>query len=310
MSRRLLLLNLFLRHCVRPVLARTVDVARARREFKRVSGMFRVPPYVLHLVEMGKVPLHWISVRRRRTDWVILYLHGGGYVAGSPLTHKGLAGRVAKLTQLQVVLPDYRLAPEHPAPAAFEDACWTHGQLLAKGYEANRIILAGDSAGGGLALALMADLCARDSAPAGLFAFSPWTDLAMTGPSLQSNSKRDSVLPSPRMPDVIDLILGELDPRDPRISPLYADFDRPPPVLIQVGQEEILLDDSQRMGAALRRVGGEAMVAEWPGCPHVWHLLDGYLPEARRALEDVAAFVLQVVDRANLNALSQQQGDS
>ena len=134
---------------------------RARRDFNLLTRLLREPPYLLHLVDHGAVPLHWVSVRRRRDDWVILYLHGGGYVAGSPLTHIGLAGRIARLTGLQVVLPEYRLAPEHPAPAAFDDATAAHAALLAKGWPADRIILGGDSAGGGLALALLADLCTR-----------------------------------------------------------------------------------------------------------------------------------------------------
>lgn len=291
MSIRLRLFTLFMRGLVRPVLAISRDPAKARRDFNRLSRFLRVPPFLLHLIDAGPVPLHWISVRPRRTDWVILYLHGGGYITGSPVTHLGLAGRLAKLTGLQVALPEYRLAPEHPAPAALDDAREAHSALLTKGYAAGQIILGGDSAGGGLALALLADLCARGLTPAGLFALSPWTDLAMTGASLEDNEGRDPLLPVRRMPDLVEMVLGEVDCRDPRVSPLYAKIDRPPPVLLQVGSVEILLDDSRRMAEVLRRAGGAVELTEWPDCPHGWQLLDGYLPEARLALLEVADFV-------------------
>lgn len=291
MSLRLRLLNRVLRLVARPILAHTPDVAVARRDFDLLARIFRRPPFVLHLIDHAVVPLHWISVQRKRTDWVILYFHGGAYCTGNPRTHLALAARIAKLTGLQVALPEYRLAPEDPAPAAFDDARQVHAALIAKGFAADQIILAGDSAGGGLALALLAHLCAHGLTPAGLFAFSPWTDLALTGASLVENAGKDQVLPASKLPTTVDLVLGELECRDPRISPLYARFERPPPVFIQVGSGEILLDDSRRMGTVLQRAGGQVEVTEWPDCPHVWQMLDGYLPEARLALMDVAGFV-------------------
>ncbi len=295
MSLRLRLLTPIMRWLVRPVLARKTDIQAARRDFAFLSQFLRVPPYVLHLVDPSRVPLHWISVRRRHLDWVILYLHGGGYVVGSPVSHLGLAARLAKLTGMQVAAPDYRLAPENPAPAAFDDARAAHAALLAKGYAADRIILGGDSAGGGVVLALLADLCARGLWPAGLFALSPWTDLAMQGDSLQGNASADPLLPASRIADLVGMVSGDLSMTDPRISPLYARFDAPPPVFLQVGSVEILLDDSRRIAKALRQAGGQVELAEWPGCPHVWQMLDGYLPEARRALVDVAGFVGRLV---------------
>ena len=306
MSLALRLFTQVMRWLVQPVLATSSDPGKARRGFRLMARFLRVPPDVLHLVDRGPVPLHWISVRRRNADWVILYLHGGGYITGSPVTHLGLAGRIAALTGLQVASVDYRLAPEHPAPAALEDAKAAHAEILAKGYPPKRIILSGDSAGGGLALALLADLCARGLAPAGLFAFSPWTDLAMTGDSLAANEGRDPLLPVRRMPDLVQMVLGAMDARDPRISPLYAHFDHPPPVLLQVGSVEILLDDSRRIAEVLRQAGGEVTLAVWPDCPHVWQLLDGYLPEARLALLEVRDFVA----RLRISALSARQGGS
>ena len=291
MSRRLAVVNWAARWITRPLLLRTVDVARARRDFERGARLQRLPPYLLHLVDPGPLPLHWISVQRRDLTHVILFLHGGGYLTGSPATHLGLMAQLAQLTGSQVACPDYRLAPEDPAPAAFDDAVAAHARLRAIGYAPDQIILGGDSAGGGLALALLANLCARGQAPAGLFAFSPWTDLALTGASLQTNATQDPLLPVGRMPDVVALVLGGFDPRDPRISPLYARFQTPPPVFIQVGRGEVLRDDSRRMAAVLRQAGGRVILEEWPNCPHVWHMMDGFLPEARQALDQTADFI-------------------
>ncbi|MEO6300452.1 MAG: alpha/beta hydrolase fold domain-containing protein [Paracoccaceae bacterium] len=302
MSFRLRLLNRGLRGLAKPRLAKADDPVAARRNFVRVARLFRMPPYVLHLVEDGRTALHWVSVRRRNPDWVVLYLHGGAYATGSPVTHRALMARIAKLTGLQVVAPVYRLAPEHPAPAAFEDAVAAHAMLIAKGYAADRIILGGDSAGGGLALALLADICAKGQRPAGLFAFSPWTDLALGGDSLARNALADVFLPVSRIGFTVDLVIGALSDRDPRVSPLYAEFITPPPVLLQVGTTEILLDDSRRMAEKLRQAGGAVILSEWPDCPHVWQMADGYLPEARAALVDVAEFVAELVSPLNLPA--------
>ena len=273
MSLRLRLLNRAARRIARPVLEHAGDVARARRDFERLAWLLKLPPGLLHLVDFGTPALHWISVRRRQADHVILYLQGGAYVAGSPVTHSGMVGRIACLTGLQVMEPDYRVALEHPAPAAFEDARKAHASLLVLGYPPDRILLGGDSAGGGLALALLADLCQRNQAPVDLFAFSPWTDLALTGGSIATNAGSDSLLPPGRMEEAVDMVLAGTNAGAPRVSPLYASFDTPPPVLIQVGAGEILQDYSRRMAEVLRRAGGQVTLQEWPDCLHVWQTL-------------------------------------
>lgn len=209
------------------------------------------------------------------------------YVAGSPATHAATLGR---LSRLAVVAPDYRKAPEHPAPAAFEDAQAAHAALLAQGWAPGQIILGGDSAGGGLALALLADLCARDLRSAGLIAFSPWTDLTLSGPSLRDNAAADPLLPVSRIAEAVAMVRGALDQGDPRLSPLFARFDRPPPVLILAGSDEVLSDDSRRMAAVLQAAGGAVTLEEVPKAPHVWPIFDGWLPEARAALHEAARF--------------------
>lgn len=288
LSLRLRLLNQALRWVGRPLLARATDPVLSRRRFSVLAKAFRKPPYLLHLPGA----LHRVTVRPTSAPFAVLYLHGGAYMTGSPVTHLALAGRLARLTGLPVFLPQYRLAPEHPAPAAFEDAVAAHASLLVKGYAPSQITLGGDSAGGGLALALLAQLCAQNQRPAGAFAFSPWTDLALQGASLTTNAVADVLLPSAKLADAVAMILGSLAPTDPRLSPQYAAFRDPPPVFLQVGSTEILLDDSRRMADHLHQSGGTVALQVWPDSPHVWQMLDGYLPEARAALRQTAAFIL------------------
>jgi epsilon-lactone hydrolase len=291
MSLRLRAMTLGLRLVLRPLLARTLSPAKARRDFNIMSRFFRAPPFVLHQVDDGPPVLHWVRAGQVHPHRIILYFHGGGYVAGNPVGYRAMLGRLSRLTRLHVVAPVYRLAPEHPAPAAFEDAVRAHATLMTQGYTAGDIVLGGDSAGGGLALALLAYLCAQDQRPAGLFAMSPWTDMAMTGASLRSNAVADPILPVAQMAMLVDLVRGDLPPSDPRISPLFATFDAPPPVYLQVGSTEILRDDTRRMAAALDAAGGRVEMVEWQDAPHVWHLADGFLPEARAALQHIADFV-------------------
>lgn len=293
-SLRLAALRLVLRWLVRPRLARLADPADARADFARFARHLPAPPFLLDLPG-GQAPhLHRITAGPVVDHAAILWFHGGAYVAGSPATHAGMLGRLSRLSRLAVYAPDYRLAPGHPAPAAFDDALAAHARLMAGGWAPGQVILGGDSAGGGLALALLADLCARGLRPAGLIAFSPWADLAMTGGSLRAHAGADPLLPVARMAEVVAMVRGDLPPGDPRLSPLYARFDAPPPVLIQAGGDEILLDDSRRMAGVLRDAGGAVRLDVWPRAPHVWQIFDGWLPEARAALRQAAAFARQL----------------
>jgi epsilon-lactone hydrolase len=286
-SLRLALLRLALRLLVRPRLARTAKPEQGQRDFARGARLFRPPPFLLHLP--GPL-LHRITAGPVAEAGIILWFHGGAYVVGSPATHAAMLGRLSRLSRLAVVAPDYRKAPEHPAPCAFEDAQAAHAALLAQGWAPGQIILGGDSAGGGLALALLADLCARGLRPGGLVVFSPWTDLSLSGASLQAHAGADPLLPVSRIVEAVEMVRGPLDPADPRLSPLFAGFDRPPPVLILVGSDEILLDDSRRMAARLAAAGGAVTLHEEPQAPHVWPIFDGWVPEARAALRMAARF--------------------
>jgi len=291
-SRRLRLLNGVLRRVAKPRLARTSGPLVARAEFERAARwLFPRPPHLLHLVDPAPgPPLHWISAGPVARRGVLLYCHGGAYFAGSPETHAGLVGRLSRAAGLRAVVPAYRLAPEHPAPAALEDVRATHARLLALGHAPDEIVLAGDSAGGGLALALLAELCANGRRPAGLVAFSPWTDLALTGPSFSANAARDPLLPRSRAEEAVAEVAGALRPDDPRLSPLYARFAAPPPALLMAGETEILRDDAVRMAARLRGAGGEVALRIWPEVPHAWPLFGGLIPEADAALAEAGAF--------------------
>lgn len=229
----------------------------------------------------------------------VLYLHGGGYCIGSPETHRALAGHIAKAGGAACFLPDYRLAPEHPHPAALEDALAAYRWLLAQPQAPSKIAIAGDSAGGGLTLALaLAIRAAGLPQPAALVLMSPWTDLALTGASFMERAARDPIL-SPAIGRLWSrLYLGAQSPREPLCSPLYADLAGLPPMLLQVGSEEILLDDSRRLATRARAAGVAVTLNEYQGLWHDFQLQAGILQASDAAIAEIGAFLRQHWDRA------------
>lgn len=286
MSLRLDALNLVLRHAVRPVIERTGTPGAARRSLEIATRLFLHGPRIATRETMvnGVAATEFLPPHAAG-EGAIFYLHGGAYLAGSPETHRAMISVLARESGLRVLAPEYRLAPEHPAPAAFEDAVSVMATL-----DPARTVLGGDSAGGGLALAILAYLLDRGTPPAGLFAFSPWTDLAATGASLAGNAARDVILPASRLDEVIAMVLQGHDARDPRVSPLYADLDGAPPMLLEVGLSEILRDDTLRLAGKLRDRGASVTLHTLPHAPHVWQMLVGLVPEARVSLERAADF--------------------
>ncbi len=298
MGFRLTALNFFLRHVEKRHLDRDRDIVGMRRRFLTQSKyLFRDPPFALYLptlLEYGGAAVSglWAQTAQANKQGIILYFHGGAYVGGAPDTHRAMLARLSGLTGLAAVLPAYRLAPEHPFPAATEDALTAYCALLARGYRPETIVLGGDSAGGGLMLVLLHLICARDlPMPGAAFAFSPWTDLMLTGASIRRNARADPLLPAERIRDLRDMYLAGADPADPLASPLFGTFAHAPAILIKVGDNEILLDDSKRMAANLRDQGVEIRLEIGRNLPHVWPIFQGFLPEADKALDEVAAFI-------------------
>jgi acetyl esterase/lipase len=232
-------------------------------------------------------------VRQARSDRCVLYFHGGAYAIGTATLCRDFTWRIGAAAHARVLYFDYRLAPEHPFPAAVEDAVTVY-RWLAGRVEPGRIAFMGDSAGGGLALATLYKL--RDEGfalPGATVAVSPWTDLALTGPSLQSNAAADPMLNVAHLPALADGYLAGADPRHHYASPLYGDAAGLPPTLIHVGSDEILRDDAVRMADKLRAAGCDVELEVWPRMPHAWHLYARILPEGRRAIERIGAFLQQ-----------------
>jgi acetyl esterase/lipase len=210
----------------------------------------------------------------------------------SPRTHRSLTSRLAIWSDTSLFALDYRLAPEHPFPAALEDATAAFRTLIARGNPPSQIMVAGDSAGGGLALALLIAL--RDLGeplPGGAVLFSPWTDLAATGQSVIDNNERDALCYGSWMAGLASHYLGTTPATHPLASPLYADLTGLPPLVVQASATEILLDDSRRVIAHAVQAGVPARLQLWPNTPHGWQVLAPILPEGRSALRDAAAFI-------------------
>lgn len=222
---------------------------------------------------------------------VLLYLHGGGYFGCSAETHRPITAYFA-MHGFRVFAPNYRLAPENPFPAAVDDAVEVYRELLAAGSSRQRIVVAGDSAGGGLALSLMLALRAAGTPlPAAAALFSPWTDLAATGESLRTNARRCAMFNGEDIGPSARYYLGNADPRNPLASPLYADLSALPPLLIHVGADECLRDDSTRVAEKARAAGVTVELKIWPVVPHAWQLALQILPEARQSLRESSEFL-------------------
>jgi len=225
----------------------------------------------------------------------ILYLHGGGYYFCSPRSHRSLVFGLATRASASAFSLDYRLAPEHRFPAALEDAIAAYRHLSATGTPPESIVIAGDSAGGGLALATLVALRdAGDPPPAGGLLFSPWTDLAASGATIRTNDGADPMFSGSAIGRAAQVYLGNTAANHPYASPVYADLQGLPPLFIQAGSTEVLLDDSRRVAENARAAGVAVELQVWPNMPHVWQIFAPFIPEARRALDGAAGFVREV----------------
>jgi epsilon-lactone hydrolase len=248
-------------------------------------------------VNAGGVPAEWISAPNASADRAVLYLHGGGYVIGSINTHRDLMARISRASGFRVLGIDYRLAPEHPFPAAVEDAVAAYRWLLAQGLQPSRIAVAGDSAGGGLAVAtLVAIRDAKLAVPGAGVCLSPWVDLEGIGESMTSKASVDPVVQKDGLVGMAGAYLAGKDPRTPLAAPLYADLKGLPPLLIQVGESETLLDDSNRLADRAKAAGVKVTLEPWQEMIHVWHLFAPFLPEGQEAIDGIGKYLRATVN--------------
>ena len=296
MSLRRVALGYALRRWLKPRLARTKDIAAARA--RSSQPRFHVKPapgWRIRPETRAALKGEWIEpIAVDHAAWrrCILYLHGGGYILMSPQTHRSITTRLAAWSEARLFALDYRLAPEHPFPAALDDAVAAYRALIEAGTAPDRIVVAGDSAGGGLALALLLALRdAGDRLPAGAVVFSPWTDLAAAGQSIVDNDRTEALLSGDLIAPTARLYLGDTPATNPLASPVYADLTGLPPLLVQVSDSEVLLDDSRRVVESAKRSGVNATLRIWHGLPHVWQFFARVLPEGRAALREAAAFI-------------------
>jgi monoterpene epsilon-lactone hydrolase len=271
-----------------------VPVEVRRRRFDAAARRaIRVPRGIcLKTVSANGVPSDWLEPDDAVPGCAILYLHGGAYVIGSPTTHRGLAGRIALAGRSRLLLIDYRLAPEHTFPAPLEDALAAYHWLLEKGYSPDHLAIGGDSAGGGLTLATALSL--RDNherTPAALFLLSPWTDLTFSGESIRTRASRDPLLNFSDDLSMINTFANGTPLTHPYISPVFADLHGLPPILIQVGTEEILYNDSSRLEQNARLAGVPVTMETWQGMWHVFQGFAPYVPESNQAITKIGAFL-------------------
>lgn len=246
-------------------------------------------------IDMAGVPGRWVRAPGAREDTVVLYFHGGGYIMGSLDTHQELMSRISRACAASVLGVGYRLAPESVFPAAVDDALTSYQWLRAQGIAPDKIVFAGDSAGGGLTYATLVSL--RDSAgplPAGAFTFSPWTDLTSSGKSMQTRAAADPMIQKKAISAIASLYHDDKDPKTPLISPVFADLSGLPPQLIQVGDAEVLLDDALRITEKARHAGCKVTCHVFDEAFHVFQAMP-QLPEAEEALAEVGAFFKSVV---------------
>jgi monoterpene epsilon-lactone hydrolase len=275
----------------RPPASRSLE--QERREWDEFGAAAPLPIGArFEVVDAGGVPSEWMETPRVRSGRVLLLVHGGGYSSGSPRTHRKLAANLSLAASARVLTPDYRLAPEHPFPAGVEDSVRAYRWLLEQGIAASDIIVAGDSAGAGLALSTLIAL--RDQGapmPRAAVLMSAWTDLTASSPSMDTLRHVDIQVTREDLQQAGRVYVGDGDPADPRASTLFADPSGLPPLLMQVGGHEALLDDSRIFAEQARAANVDVTLKVFEGMWHVFQFEAPEIPEAQAAMDDIAAFI-------------------
>jgi len=276
-------------HLAKLPLSDTLTVAERRLQYERAERVFPIPPEIkVEQVSAPTAPAEWLRPPGAVAGRIVLYLHGGGYVIGSPRSHRHLAAAIASAGQATGLLLDYRLAPEHPFPAAVEDATAAYRWLLEQGIAPGHVVIGGDSAGGGLTVATLVAL--RDAGvprPAAGVCISPWTDLTFGGASYRTRAQSDPIVSRPGIDGIAQAYLGAT----PLASPLFADLRGLPPLLIQVGGDEVLLDDATELADRAKAAGVDTTLEVWDRMIHVWHWFLPMLDEAQAAIDGIGRFV-------------------
>jgi epsilon-lactone hydrolase len=273
--------------------ADSLTTAERRAQYERAEKVFPTPADVkVERVNAPAASAEWLRPPSAAPGRVVLYLHGGGYVIGSPRSHRHLAAAIAAAAEASALLLDYRLAPEHPYPAAVEDATAAYRWLLDQAVAPEHIVIAGDSAGGGLTVAtLLALRGARVPLPAGGVCISPWVDLTCGGASYETKAAADPIVRRAGVEEMARAYLGATPPRTPLASPLFADLRGLPPLLIHVGTDEVLLDDAVQLAEGAKRAGVDVTLEIYDRMIHVWHWFLPMLDEAQTAVDTIGRFV-------------------
>lgn len=266
----------------------------AYRFFSGGGHLLVRPPknFQIDATRVDDIPVLWVNHRTDCSSRVILYLHGGGYAIGSNRTHLELAARIARAAKSQMLMVEYRLAPEHPYPAGLNDALKVYQYLLKERVLPEKIVIAGDSAGGGLAIALLQTL--RDKKipmPAAAVCLSPWLDLSCSISSLSKTLKRDPLITPKRIRFFAKHYAGINDRTQPGLSPFFGELDNLPPMLIQVGGDEILLPECKLFTKRANKLGSVVELQVWPGMFHVWQFAASILPEGQQAIQKIGLFI-------------------
>ena len=276
--------------------AKTVEDRRAGLE-DMMTAFPLDEDIVCERVGAGGVPAEWITGPGADEDRIVVYLHGGGYVFGSVRSHRVLMSRISRASGARVLGLDYRLSPENPFPAPLQDTLAAYRWLLSNGADHNRIVIGGDSAGGGLTVsALVAMRYLGEPMPAAGVCISPWTELEPKAESYDTNAAVDPSVSRELVQDLMKMFIGDKDPRAPMASPLFADLHGLPPLLVQVGSIEVILDDSTRLAQRGEAAGVDVELEVWDDMPHVWHQFASILSDGQKAIERVGDFVRKHTD--------------
>lgn len=271
---------------------RKVSIAAMRKRFIEITFRDkRLKSVAFERFDLDGIPSAWFRPKNARQGKVILYFHGGGYCVGSIDTHDGMVSKIANLNQVTCLLPEYRLGPEHPFPGAVDDAVKSY-QFLLQNHKPEDIILMGDSAGGGLSIACLLKLKELQlPLPAAAALLSPWLDLSLSLPSMKALEDTDPFIHPSFLDSMASDYAGQYDRKDPLLSPVFGDLKNLPPLFIQVGEEEVLLDDSQALAEKAKAEGVEVDLKVWKSMWHVWQYFWRLLPEASKALKEQRDFI-------------------